>query len=143
MKLYGLVVVEDDVPSRLFGQRIRVPALEHVANRPIVEHVLDALEQVGVEKVLIASSVAVAGELRERLEPRTGAEPVIRICTEAPLDLPTAIRIAAPVVGDAPCIVHRATGLLDQPLARFASRSEECTRCPRDRAPSDRARTSI
>lgn len=121
MKLYGLVVVEDDVPSRLFGQRNRVPALEHVANRPIVEHVLDTLEQVGVEKVLIASSVAVAGELRERLEPRTGAE-IRHLEQEAPLDLPTAIRIAAPVVGDAPCIVHRATGLLDEPLARFASR---------------------
>jgi glucose-1-phosphate thymidylyltransferase len=121
MKLCGLVVVEDGLPSGLFGHRNRVPALEHVANRPIVEHVIDTLEQAGVEEVLIASSAAVAGELRERLEPRAGAE-IRHLEQEAPLDVPTAIRVAAPVVGDAPCIVHRATGLLDEPLARFTTR---------------------
>jgi glucose-1-phosphate thymidylyltransferase len=121
MKLCGLVVVEDGVPSRLFEQRNRVPALEHVANRPIVEHVIDALQQAGVEDVLIASSTAIAGELRERLEPRTRVE-IRHLEQEGPLDVPTAIRMAGPVVGDAPCIVHRASGLLDEPLARFATR---------------------
>ena len=121
MKLRGLVVIEDDVPSRPFEARNRVPALEHVANRPIVEQVLDGLEQAGVEEVLVASSATVAHEIRERLQPRAGAE-VRYLEQEAPLDLPTAIRIAAPAIGDAPCIVHRATGLLDEPLARFAGR---------------------
>jgi glucose-1-phosphate thymidylyltransferase len=121
MKLRGLVVVEDGGPARLIQGRTRVPALEHVANRPIVEHVLDALEPAGVEEVLLASSAAAAGELREGLQPRAGAE-IRYLEQDAPLDLPTAIRMAAPAVGDAPCIVHRASGLLDEPLARFATR---------------------
>ena len=121
MKLRGLVVIEDGVPSRLSQGRLRAPALEHVANRPIVEHVLDALQQAGVEEVLVASSSVIAGEMRERLESRTGAE-IGFLEQDAPLDLPTAIRVAAPLVGDAPCIVHRATGLLDEPLARFVGR---------------------
>ena len=121
MKLRGLVVVDDGVPSRPFEARNRVSALEHVANRPIVEHVLEGLEKAGVEEVLVASSGAVAHEIRERVEPHTGAE-VRYLEQDAPLDLPTAIRIAAPEIGDAPCIVHRATGLLDEPLARFVGR---------------------
>jgi len=121
MKLRGLVVVEDGVPSRQSDARNRVPALEHVANRPILEHVLDALQQAGVEEVLLVASSAVGHTLRERLHPR--ADIAVRYLEQAaPLDLPTAIRLAAPAVGDAPCIVHRATGLLDEPLARFVSR---------------------
>ena len=30
--------------------------------------------------------------------------------------------MAAPVVGDAPCVVHLGTGLLDEPLAPFVDR---------------------
>ena len=121
MKLCGLVVIEDGVSSRHSQGRIRVPALEYVANRPIVEHVLDALQQAGIEDFLVASSASVADELRGRLDLGAGAE--IRYLEQAaPLDLPTAIRMAAPVVGDAPCVVHRATGLLDEPLTRFVRR---------------------
>jgi glucose-1-phosphate thymidylyltransferase len=120
MKLCGLVVVEDGVPSRLFQHRTRVPALEHVANRPIVEHVLDSLQEAGVEELLVASSAGVADEMRERLQPRAGGA-IRHLEQDAPLDLPTAIRMAAPVIGDAPCIVHRATGLLEEPLARFVT----------------------
>ncbi len=121
MKLRGLLVVEDGVPSRPFDTQNRVPALEHVANRPIVEHVLDALQEAGVDEVLVASSAAVACEMRERQHPRADLE-LRYLEQEAPLDLPTAIRLAAPAIGDAPCIVHRATGLLDEPLTRFVSR---------------------
>lgn len=118
MKLRGLVVVEDGVPSRPLQGRTRVSALEHVANRPIVEHVLDALQQVGVAEVFLASSTAVGDEMRNRIERRPGLA-IRYLNQEAPLDLATGIRLAAPVVGDAPCIVHRATGLLDEPLGRF------------------------
>ena len=121
MKLRGLVVVEDGVPSGLSERRIRIPALERVANRPIIEHVLDALEQAGVEEILVASSALVVDEMRERLEPRIGCA-IRYLQQQAPPDLPTAIRMAAPAVGDAPCIVHCAAGLLDEPLPRFVSR---------------------
>src|SRR5690348_3769271 len=118
MKLRGLVVVEDGVPSRPLQGRTRVPALEHVANRPIFDRVLHPLQQDGVEDALLASSRAVAGEISDRIEPRDSLR-IRHLEQEAPLGLATAIQLAAPLVGDAPCIVHRATGLLDEPLGRF------------------------
>lgn len=121
MKMRGLVVVEDRIPSRSLQERTRVPALEHVANRPIVEHALDALQQAGIEQVLVASSVARANDLRDRIESREGLE-VRQLNQEAPLDVAAGIRMAAPFIGDEPCIVHRATGLLDEPLTRFLAR---------------------
>lgn len=121
MKLRGLVVVEDGVPTSLSEGRIRVPALEHVANRPILDHVLDSLHVAGVDEILLAASAAVAGDIRDRLEPRDDV--AIEYLEQAtPLDLAGALRLAAPIVKDVPCIVHRASGLLDEPLARFVTR---------------------
>jgi glucose-1-phosphate thymidylyltransferase len=120
MKLHGVVVVEDGVFSCLSGGRDRVPALEHVANAPILDHVLDALHLAGVDEVVVAMSAAVAAHIRRRLDAR--ADVAIRYLEQRePVDVAAAIRLAATVVGDAPCIVHRATGLLDEPLTRFAT----------------------
>ena len=119
MKLRGVVVVEDDVPYGLSQGWMHVPALEHVANRSIVEHVLDALHLTGVEEVVTPTGLADA--IRDRLDTRDDV--AIRYLEQnTPLDLATAIRLTAPIVGDAPCIVHRAAGLLDEPLARFVTR---------------------
>lgn len=124
MKLRGVVVVEDGVPSRISQAWIRVPALEPVANRPILEHVLDALQLAGVEEVLVVTPAGVASGICERLNPRDDV--AIRYLEhDAPIDLAAAIRLTAPFVGDAPCIVHRADGLLDEPLARFITRLRE------------------
>lgn len=121
MKLRGVVVVEDGVPSRLSQGWIRVPALEQVANRPILEHVLDALRLAGVEEIVVVMPAGLAGAIRERLDARDDV--AIRYLEQkAPVDLAGAIRLTAPIVGDAPCIVHRAAGLLDEPLARFTTR---------------------
>jgi hypothetical protein len=49
MKLVGLIVV-DDGRARLANGRVRGQALERTANKPIVEHVLEALELAGVER---------------------------------------------------------------------------------------------
>ena len=82
---------------------------------------LDALQRADIEEVLVASSAAVGSEMRGRLDLSGGAK-IRYLEQEAPVDLPTAIGMAAPLVGDAPCVVHRATGLLDEPLARFVTR---------------------
>ena len=94
-------------------------ALERIANRPIVEHVLEALELAGVDEVLVASSSAHSNGIRNCLSAREKPDgPSIRyLHREAPLEVTDALRMAAPVVGDAPCIVHLGTGLLDEPLA--------------------------
>jgi glucose-1-phosphate thymidylyltransferase len=124
VKLCGVVVVEDATRHRLRKGHVQIQALEDIANRPIVEHVIDALELAGVDEVIVASSVGLSGEIRESLaarEKRTGLA-IRYLHQEAPLELRDAFRLAAPVVGERPCIVHLATGLLDEPLAPLADR---------------------
>jgi glucose-1-phosphate thymidylyltransferase len=98
--------------------------LEDIANRPIVEHVLDALVLAGVEEVVVASSVGLCGDIREHLDRRgkRSGLPIRYLQQDAPLELTDALRLAAPLVGDAPCIVHLGTGLLDEPLAPLVNR---------------------
>lgn len=96
----------------------QLPGLEHVANRPIVHHVLDALRAAGVDEVVVTGPADVLIDVRAclasyepdsiRLEyafcgPGSGAEALLRA--------------AAPLVGAAPCIVHVGDGLLGEPLA--------------------------
>ena len=124
MRLLGLIVIEDGARSRISGGRIEGHALERIANRPIVEHVLEALALAGVDEVLVASSSAQSNGIRKCLSAREKPDgPSIRyLHREAPLEVTDALRMAAPVVGDAPCVVHLGTGLLDEPLAPFVDR---------------------
>ena len=48
--------------------------------------------------------------------------PIRYLHREAPLEVTDALRMAAPVVGDAPCVVHLGTGLLDEPLGPLVDR---------------------
>jgi glucose-1-phosphate thymidylyltransferase len=121
MKLRGVVVVENGVPSRVSQGWLRVPALEQVANRPILEHVLDSLQVAGIEEIVVVTPGGLIGTVRDRLDAR-GDVAIRYVEHDAPVDLAAAIRLTAPIVGDAPCVVHRAAGLLDEPLARFITR---------------------
>lgn len=125
MRLLGLIVVEDGARSRVSGGRVRSHALERIANRPIIEHVVETLELAGVEEVLVASSSAHSNGVRDCLSAREKQDgPSIRyLHREAPLEVTDALRMAAPVVGDAPCVVHLGTGLLDEPLVPFVDRA--------------------
>jgi glucose-1-phosphate thymidylyltransferase len=100
----------------------QIPALEPVANRPIVHHVLDAMRSAGVEEVVVAGSADVLIDVRAclsgyraapiRLDYAVGGED---------LDMLGSLRAAAPLIGAAPCIVHVGDGLLDEPLARYVA----------------------
>ena len=124
MKLLGLIVVEDGARSSVSGGRVHRHALARVANRPIVEHVHDALEHADVDEVLVASPTALADDIRDCLGARDRHEgpPIRYLDREAPLEITDALRMAAPIVGDAPCLVHLGTGVLDEPLAPFVDR---------------------
>ena len=101
-----------------------VEALEHVANRPIASHVLDALVAAGVDEVLVVTSDELAVEVLGCVE-SGGVSDGIRlrqVSCPAPLDLPAALELVAPIVGASRCIVHSADGLLDAPLAPFVDR---------------------
>lgn len=118
MDFVGLVVVEDDPGAFAAGRPGGICALEHVANRPIAHHVLDALRSAGVRDVVVASSKDQAGVVHECLDASVHSKGVRLKFVECPgpLDLAGAVGLAAPVVGRAPCIVHLANGLLGEPL---------------------------
>lgn len=95
----------------------RLPALEHVANRPIAHHVLDAMHTAGIDELVLAGSADVLIDVRACL---AGYQPgplrVDYVMSDAHSGASAALRAAADVVGAAPCVVQVGDGLLDQPL---------------------------
>ena len=121
----GIIVVADDASHSGSARTCRRPeALEQIANRPIVHHVLDALQSTGVDEIIVATSVEFVADIRDCLAAREKPGDVrLRYVEQRdPLDLAGALRLAAPVVGAAPCVAHLASGLLGEPLAPFVDR---------------------
>jgi glucose-1-phosphate thymidylyltransferase len=123
MDLRGVIVVEEGVSPEGDPPRSVVPATEHVANRPIAHHVLDALEAAGVEDVVVASSARSARAVRCCMASReqTGRVRLQFVERAAPLELASALSLVAPIVEDSACIVHSAGGMLAEPLAPLAA----------------------
>lgn len=98
----------------------QLPALEHVANRPIVHHVLDAMHAAGVDELVVTGTANALIDVRGCLSSyqTTPMRLEYAICSE-PADTVMALRAAAPLVGAAPCIVHFGDGLLDEPLLPY------------------------
>ena len=71
--------------------------------------------------VVVASSVECAVSVRDCLgsNKRSGRARLTYVEGQSPLDLAAAVTLAAPLLGDAPCVVHRANGLIGEPLAPF------------------------
>lgn len=119
MKAKGIVVVPPADPT--FGSWLEASgtaSLQRIANRPIVCHVLDALDAAEVSEAIVVCPTQVAADVGACID------------REAPSSLPTsllvhdyktgsapAIDALAGIVGESPVIVHRANGLLSQPLA--------------------------
>jgi glucose-1-phosphate thymidylyltransferase len=120
----GVIVVDDEVvhgrPVPWSGDA----ALERVANRPIAEHVLDEMESAGVTDVVVASTSERASEIRNALASRTpnGGLRLSYVERRGPVDLARALKLATPIVGESPCIVHLASGLLGEPLTPLVDR---------------------
>jgi glucose-1-phosphate thymidylyltransferase len=118
MDTRAVVVVEDpgSEPGTSAGDGIA--ALQPVANQPIAHHVLDALEAAGIEEIVVVCSAESRDEVQCSLagrEARCSAR--LRFVEQAaPLDLAAGLRLAVPIIGDAPCVAHVANGLLEEPL---------------------------
>jgi glucose-1-phosphate thymidylyltransferase len=121
MELRGVLVVEDLRDGR--GEPAVVPATECVANRPIAHHVLDALEAVRVDEVIVVVSERSAERVRECLAHgrASPAAPLRFVSHRGPIQLASALSLAAPMIDQAACIVHAAGGLLAEPLAPLAN----------------------
>jgi glucose-1-phosphate thymidylyltransferase len=129
MNVKGVIIVEDLPPRANSEAPGSSGALEHVANKPIAHHVLDVLASAGIEEVVVVSSSESAGAVRACLATRgdgsDGPNDELRIRyveQPAPLGLDDALSLAAPLIGEATCVVHLATGLLEQPLEPLIAR---------------------
>jgi len=103
----------------------RATSLQRVANRPIVCHVLDALLQAGAIEVAVVAPPDVSDEIAVCIEREQPPGVEVHHLAHEPGKDEGALLAAAEFVGDAPCILHRADGLLGQPLELFASTLRE------------------
>jgi glucose-1-phosphate thymidylyltransferase len=97
--------------------RVALTAVEHVANRPIVHHALDSLRAAGAERIILAGQAAALLKVRETFSgtlPRAEDLEYV-VCGPEPM-LGQTLEAVAPLVGDSPCLVHPADGLLDEPI---------------------------
>jgi glucose-1-phosphate thymidylyltransferase len=118
----GVVLFADGPGPRGCTCGNQVPALMQVANRPIAHHVLDAMATAGVDEVVATGTADVLLDVRRFLSRhRRPSVQVEYAITPGGSDSIAALRAAAPLVGAAPCIVHVADGLLDQPLSSYMS----------------------
>jgi glucose-1-phosphate thymidylyltransferase len=116
----GVVVVPD--AARWTGPWLgatRAASLQRVANRPIVCHVLDALLEAGVVEVAVLAPPDVMDEIAAGIERERPPGVEIRYLAQEPDKDGDALLAVAELVGDASCILHRADGLLGQPLSPF------------------------
>jgi glucose-1-phosphate thymidylyltransferase len=122
MPRMGVLVFSDTPPdSGCTCGPSHLPALAHVANRPIAHHALDALLGAGVEDVIIAGTADMLIDVRACLNRYASHAVNLEYApARAGSDSVTVLRAAAAHVGAAPCIVQVADGLLDGPLAPYA-----------------------
>ncbi len=93
-------------------------ALQRVGNRPIVCHALEAIRRAGANEValIVSARELAAVQACVAAEGPAGIEIAYVPHVPRPDAVKEALAIAVELVGDAPCIVHAADGLLAQPL---------------------------
>ncbi len=99
-------------------------ALLRVGNRPILCHALEALRRTGAREVAVCVSARELAAVRACLaaEAPGGLELEYVPHVRRPDGLEGALHRAAVWVGEAPCILHTANGLLAEPLEPLAAR---------------------
>jgi glucose-1-phosphate thymidylyltransferase len=114
----GVVVVPNS--TRWTGPRLGaspIPALQRVANRPILAHVLDALSQAGTAEIAVLSPQDVADEIAECAAAYAPEGVVLRHLVREPgAAAAGALAEIASFVGEDRAILHRADGLLGGPI---------------------------
>jgi glucose-1-phosphate thymidylyltransferase len=118
MRCKGVVVVPPAGPShRPFEDP---PASQYIANRAIVCHVLDALAGAEIDEVAVVAPHEFAPRIRGCVEADGDLGRQVEHVTYAGRDdLLGALAAAETFVGEAPCVVHIADGLVGQELRQF------------------------
>jgi glucose-1-phosphate thymidylyltransferase len=117
----GIIIVAPNArPNGPWLDATRAATLQRVANRPILWHVLDALTAAGVLDIAVLTPSGLAQEIMTCIASDGAPRVEVRCLEYDPQAEPaSALRTLAQFAGDAPTIVHRADGLLGQPLAPF------------------------
>ncbi|MGA9284625.1 MAG: hypothetical protein WBV85_04220 [Solirubrobacteraceae bacterium] len=119
MKAKGVIVVP--TTDRLIGSWLdasHATALQHIANRPIVCHVLDALVSAEIEEAVVVTPPDVAAEIESCLAKEGPAGIKAQLFVhDYSLEPAIALEGVAEMVGQSPTVVHRGNGLLGQPIA--------------------------
>jgi glucose-1-phosphate thymidylyltransferase len=97
----------------------RASPLQRIANRPIVCHALDELTAAGVEEIAVLTPAGLAREIATCIDDGGPRAEVRYLAYDAPGDSAAALQAIVEFANGAPTIVHRADGLLGQPLAPF------------------------
>ena len=121
MRIKGILVVPAAIPwTGPWLGATRRPSLQRVANRPIICHVLDALLQAGAIEVAILAPPDAAEEIEACVSIEGPAGVAVRhLVNERLAGAADALLAAAEFVGEDPCILHHANGLLGEPLTPF------------------------
>jgi glucose-1-phosphate thymidylyltransferase len=122
MQPMGVLVVEDGACRARSSRAGQIDALEHIANRPIAELVIDELERAGINEVVVAVPRELTDEVRIGLggDRPTGRVHLHFVAPDGPFTFVGALRVAAGVVGECPCIIHPAAGLMSTSLRCLA-----------------------
>jgi len=123
----GVLVVPAAIPwTGPWLGATRRPSLQRVANRPILCHVLDALLSAGVAEVAILSPPEAADEIAACVSIECPAGVTVHhLVDDRRAGEEQALLAAAEFVGEAPCVLHHANGLLGQPLTPFLEAMRE------------------
>jgi glucose-1-phosphate thymidylyltransferase len=93
-------------------------ALEHVANRPIVHHLLDRLRAESDAGFVFTGDADRLLDLRAGLSEYVPALDLVEfVVSDSRGGVAGALTTAAPLIGDAACLVQPADGLLDDPVS--------------------------
>lgn len=119
----AVMVVEEGLVGR-GGERgtQSVAALELVANRPILHHALDALDPDSLDAVILVGGADALLDARASL--RDYAGPLGRVeyaVRRGEPGLAGTLRSVADLVGESPCLVQPADGLLEHPIDALLS----------------------
>jgi glucose-1-phosphate thymidylyltransferase len=118
MRCKGVVVVPSGGSSRGLWDE---PTVTHqIANRAIVCHVLDALAAAHIGELAVVTTSDSAFQIRRCIEADAElGRRVTHLTYGGRNDLLGALAAAEPFVGEDPCVVHIADGLVEQGLAQF------------------------
>jgi glucose-1-phosphate thymidylyltransferase len=117
MARHGVLLVSTPPAAGRQPLQTPIPALQPVANRPIVCHALQALRDAAVDEISVAVPAAVAEDVQACVGNEFPGLNVHYVKFAEQRHAGAALRLAAEHMDNAPCLVHVADGLLAQPLS--------------------------